>query len=71
MVSFCKTFVIRCIKTLPYHPRSNEQAECFVDTMKRALKKTKGAETMAMLLQQLLHEYQVKINLNTIINKEN
>ncbi|XP_040158056.1 uncharacterized protein K02A2.6-like [Anopheles arabiensis] len=36
---YCKQSGIEHIKTPPFHPQSNGQAERFVDTMKRALKK--------------------------------
>ena len=39
---FCVTFQINHITIAPYHPRSNGQAECFVDTQKRTLKKDRG-----------------------------
>lgn len=45
---FCKTFAIKHIKAILYHPRSNEQAECFVDTFKSTLKKPKAGETTDM-----------------------
>ena len=36
---FCEIFQIKHITTPQYHPRSNGQAERFVDTLKRALQK--------------------------------
>ena len=39
---FCKAFLILHITTTPYHPSSNRQAERFVDTFKRAFKKSDG-----------------------------
>ena len=38
----CKSSAIEHIRPPPYHPKSNGQAEKFVDTLKRALLKTKG-----------------------------
>ena len=42
---FCKTYQGDHITTPQYHPRSNGQAERFVDTLKRALKKALGTPT--------------------------
>ncbi|XP_029646255.1 uncharacterized protein K02A2.6-like [Octopus sinensis] len=36
---FCEIFVIEHAATPPYHPMSNGQADRFIDTFKRALKK--------------------------------
>ena len=36
---FCKTYQVDHITTRQYHSRSNWQAESFVDTLKRALKR--------------------------------
>lgn len=41
---FCNTNGIEHIRTAPYHPQSNGQAERFVDSFKRALKKIKVGE---------------------------
>ena len=50
---FSEIFQIKHITTQQYHPRSNSQAECFVDTLKRALKKASGTP-MDKALQQFL-----------------
>ena len=42
---FCNTFQVKHVTTPQYHPRSNGQAERFVDTLKRALKKAQGTPT--------------------------
>ena len=39
---FCEIFQIKHITTPQFHPRWNGQVECFVDTLKRALKKASG-----------------------------
>ena len=39
--SFCEEFQVNHITTPTYHPRSNSQAERFVDTLKRVLKKAR------------------------------
>ncbi|CAI2736848.1 unnamed protein product [Schistosoma spindalis] len=38
--SFCQRLAIKHLRSPPYHPQSNGQAERFVDTFKRALTKT-------------------------------
>ena len=42
---FCDTYQVKHITTPQYHPRSNGQAEKFVDTLKRTLKKAQGTPT--------------------------
>ena len=47
--------------TLPdqsYHPRSNRQIKCFIDTLKRTLKKARGTPT-GKALQQFLQVYRI------------
>ena len=61
---FCEIFQIKHITTPQYHPRSNGQAECFVDTLKRALKKASGT-LMDKALQQFLQVYRIIPNPNT------
>ena len=62
--AFCDTFQIKYITTPPYHPRSNGLAECFVDTLKRALKKAPGTPS-EKALQQFLLVYRITPNPNT------
>ena len=61
---FCEIFQIKHITTPQYHPRSNGQAERFVDTLKRALKKASGTPT-DKALQQFLQVYRITPNPNT------
>ena len=62
--TFCDNFQVDHITTPPYHPRSNGQAERFVDTLKRALKKARGTPT-DKALQQFLQVYRLTPNNNT------
>ena len=61
---FCEISQIKHITTPQYHPRSNGQAECFVDTLKRAIKKASGTPT-DKALQQFLQVYRITHNPNT------
>ena len=42
---FCETYQIKYITIPLYHLKSNRQAERFVDTLKRVLKKTRATPT--------------------------
>lgn len=59
---FCTRNGISHIRSPPYHPQSNGQAERFVDTLKRALRKLKGEETTAEALQTFLLSYRTTPN---------
>ena len=61
---FCEIFQIKHIPIPQYHPRSNGQAERFVDTIKRALKKAAGTPT-DKAQQQFLQVYRITPNPNT------
>ena len=63
---FCKIFQIKDITIPQYHPRSIGQAERFVDTLKRALKKASGTPT-DKALQQFLQIYRITPNPNTLL----
>ncbi|CAH8633242.1 unnamed protein product [Schistosoma bovis] len=60
--SFCQRLAIKHLRSPPYHPQSNGQAERFVDTFKRALAKTKGEGTPADALQNFLYVYRTTPN---------
>ena len=61
---FCDTYPVKYITTPQYHPRSNGQAERFVNTLKRALRKAQRMPT-DRALQQLLQVYRITPNPNT------
>ena len=42
---FCQTFLVKHIPIALYYPRSNGQAECLVDTLKRTLRKAGDTST--------------------------
>nr|CDJ93989.1 RNA-directed DNA polymerase (reverse transcriptase) and Integrase domain containing protein [Haemonchus contortus] len=54
---FCRSRGITHIRTPPFHPQSNEQAERFVNTFKRGLDKLKGEEPTLDALQTFLMAY--------------
>ena len=58
------TFQVKHVITPQYHPRSNGQAERFIDMLKRALKKAQGIST-DRALQQFLQVYRITLNPNT------
>lgn len=54
---FCRLNAISHIRSPPYHPQSNGQAERFVDTLKRALLKSRGEGTSVDTLTKFLLVY--------------
>ena len=60
----CDSLAIEHITTPTYNPRSNGQAERFVDTFKRALKKAKGFDTEEKNIQTFLMVYRITPNQN-------
>lgn len=55
--TFCSRYTISHIRSPPYHPQSNGQAERFVDTFKRALQKSRGEGTSDEIIRTFLFVY--------------
>ncbi|XP_053690842.1 uncharacterized protein K02A2.6-like [Sabethes cyaneus] len=68
--NFCTINGIEHITTAPYHPQSNGQAERFVDTFKRSVKKIReGRKTMEEALDTFLLTYRSTPNRCVAENK--
>lgn len=67
--SFCNINGIEHIRTSPYHPMSNGQAERFVDTFKRSMKKLEGEGNLREILHIFLKTYRSTPNKNCPSNK--
>ena len=65
---FCEIYQIKHITTAPFHPGSNGQAERFMDTLKRALKKASITPT-EKALQQFLQVYRITCNMKTLASQ--
>lgn len=63
--NFCETFPVDHITIAPYHLRPNGQAENFVDTFKRASRKTDKESTGRAAPQRFLRVFCVTPNLNS------
>lgn len=59
---FCAHNGISHLRSPPYHPQSNGQAERFVDTFKRSLLKMKGEGITAEILSTFLYTYRTTPN---------
>ncbi|XP_029639693.1 uncharacterized protein K02A2.6-like [Octopus sinensis] len=67
---FCKIHAMKHLTTQPYHPRSKGLAERFVDTLKRALKKSRNELLADTALTQFLSVYLIMPNPKTISDEE-
>ncbi len=63
---FCKQNCIQHFRSLPFHPQSNGQAECFVDTFRRALLKLKGEGSTREIIEIFLSSYRATLNPNCL-----
>lgn len=61
---FCNLNGIEHVRTSPYSPMSNGQAERFVDSFKRIMKKLDGAGNLDENLELFLHNYRITPNEN-------
>lgn len=59
---FCNRFGVKHVRSPPYHPQSNGQAERFVDTFKRALLKARGEGKIKEILDDFLLVYRTTPN---------
>ncbi|BHF62748.1 hypothetical protein SprV_0200573400 [Sparganum proliferum] len=59
---FCRQHNIQHLRSSPYHPQSNRQAERFVDTLKRTLWKARGEGTTDEIVQAFLFSYRTTPN---------
>jgi hypothetical protein len=64
MVDFCTSNGILHLRSAPYHPQSNGQAEIFVGTFKNALRKIGGGNTEEAI-NEFLRAYRSSPNKNT------
>nr|VZH91149.1 unnamed protein product [Spirometra erinaceieuropaei] len=60
--SLFEDFCRQHLRSPPYHPQSNGQAERFVDTFKRALLKARGEGTTDEIVQAFLYSYRTTPN---------
>lgn len=61
---YCVTNAIIHIRTAPFYPQSNGQAERFVDTLKRSLRKGVMEASADELLERFLFDYRITPNPN-------
>ena len=61
---WCQSNAIQHVRTPPYHPQSNGQAERFVDTFKRALLKSDGEGPISKIINTFLQMYRSTPNPN-------
>lgn len=62
---FCSSLTIQHVRSPIYHPQSNGQAERFVDTFKRALRKLQGEGSTSNMLDIFLRTYRSTPNAST------